>query len=112
LGGGDVRGRFALVATQDANAVGLIDVETYDDGTAGIALVVDPERRGRGLGKAILSALFAAPQLSDVSVVRAGTELANEASVRCLAAARFVRETTAPDADGVVYFGRTLGSAS
>jgi RimJ/RimL family protein N-acetyltransferase len=107
-----VRGRFGLVASRGANPVGLIDLETYDDGTAGIALIVDPDRRGRGLGKAILSALLALPQLRDVSVVRAGTEVANQASVRCLGAAGFVRETAAPDADGVVYFRRTVGSAS
>jgi RimJ/RimL family protein N-acetyltransferase len=103
-----VTGRFAWLAYAEGQPVGLVDVERYADGTAGLALVVDPARRGQGLGGRIIQAALAHPELGGTELVRAGIEPDNQASVRCFTAVGFAAEATEPDEEGVVYFRRRV----
>jgi RimJ/RimL family protein N-acetyltransferase len=101
-----VTGRFSWLAHADQTPVGLVDTELYADATAGVALVVDPARRGRGFGRRIIQALLARAELEETEVVRAGIEPGNAASVRCFSAAGFTAEADTPDDEGIVYFRR------
>jgi RimJ/RimL family protein N-acetyltransferase len=103
-----VTGRFAWLAYAEGQPVGLVDVERYADGTAGLALVVDPARRRQGLGKRIIQAVLAHPELGETELIRAGIEPDNQASVRCFTAVGFAAETDEPDEEGVVYFRRRV----
>lgn len=50
--------RYVWIVFDEANEpVGLLDVEPYDDGTAGIAVAVAPPVRGQGIGQRMLPAL-------------------------------------------------------
>jgi RimJ/RimL family protein N-acetyltransferase len=95
------------LAETDGRAVGYIDCGTFDrctvyggegpDGpiitesidapTGSIAFVIDPQRRHRALGKAMITALLARPELVAVELFEAGVEPENAASRRCLEAA-------------------------
>ena len=71
--------------------------------TMGAAYVVDPERTGRGYGRAALAALVAAPETADVEQFVLGIEPDNAASLLAAAAAGFRPLTTEPDAEDMVY---------
>jgi RimJ/RimL family protein N-acetyltransferase len=103
-----VTGRFAWLAYAEGQPVGLVDVERYADGTAGLALVVDPARRRQGLGKWIIQAVLAHPELGGTELIRAGIEPDNQASVRCFTAVGFAAEADEPDEEGIVYFRRRV----
>jgi RimJ/RimL family protein N-acetyltransferase len=81
--------------------VGFIDVERYDDGRAGCALVVAPGMRCQGIGRAILAAVWERPELTDVEELIGGVEPENVASRRCLEAAGF-RLSSEPDEEGML----------
>ena len=49
---------------------GPIIVETIDAVTGSIAFVIAPELRGRGLGRAMIAAMVARPELRDVGAIR------------------------------------------
>jgi SAM-dependent methyltransferase len=51
--------RESLLATENGSPVALLDVETYHDGTASFAFVVDPSHRGRGVCRQAALALVA-----------------------------------------------------
>jgi RimJ/RimL family protein N-acetyltransferase len=101
-----VTGRFAWLARANQTPVGLAEIERYADATAGLALVVGPGFRGRGVGRRIIEAVLARPELAATEVIRAGIQPENTASVRCFTAAGFTAEADAPDEQGVVYFRR------
>jgi RimJ/RimL family protein N-acetyltransferase len=103
-----VTGSFAWLAYAEGQPVGLVDVERYADGTAGLALVVDPARRGQGLGQRIIRAVLAHQELGGTELVRVGIEPDNQASVRCFTAVGFAAEANEPDWEGVVYFRRRV----
>ena len=86
--------------------IGFIDVERYDDGRAGCAIVVAPALRGRDFGRAILGAVWERPELADVEELIGGVEPENLASRRCLAAAGF-RLASDPDEEGMLNVART-----
>jgi len=104
----DVTGRFAWLAYHDGEPVGLVDVERYEDGVAGLALVVGPVFRKRGFGKKILSAVASHPELALTPILRAGIEPANQASVRCFEGAGFEPRSEEPDEEGFIYFTRRI----
>jgi RimJ/RimL family protein N-acetyltransferase len=81
--------------------VGFLDVERYDDGRAGCALVVAPAMRCQGIGRAILEAVWELPELADVEELIGGVEPENVASRRCLEAAGF-RLSSEPDDEGML----------
>jgi RimJ/RimL family protein N-acetyltransferase len=96
--GGDVYDRWTLwdPATERVTA-------TWPGLAMGSAYVVDPARWGRGLGRAALRALVAAPELADVGQFVLGIEPDNVASLRAGAAAGFRPLTTEPDDEDMLY---------
>jgi ribosomal protein S18 acetylase RimI-like enzyme len=119
-------GSYRWVAFDAADPVGYIDCGTCDRWTvcdnggeadpivrsvidrpaASIALAVDPARRGTGIGRAMLRAVRERAEVRDVQLFGAGVEPDNVASVRCFEAAGFVRQSLAPDWEGMLYFIR------
>ncbi|MGY1771594.1 GNAT family N-acetyltransferase [Blastococcus sp. SYSU D00813] len=69
----------------------------------GAAYVVDPQRWGRGYGRATLRALVDAPETADVELFVLGIDPDNTASLRVAAGAGFTPLTTEPDAEDMVY---------
>jgi RimJ/RimL family protein N-acetyltransferase len=105
--GRQVTGRFVWLAYVDQAPVGLADTERYADATASVAIVVAPAVRGRGVGRRIIQAVLAHPELAATQVTEAGIEPGNAASVRCFTAAGFTAANDTPDEHGVVYFRRS-----
>lgn len=57
--------RYVWVVFDEADhPVGLIDIEPYNDGTAGVAFVVAPHVRGQGIGQRMLLTLAERQELS------------------------------------------------
>jgi len=84
-----VLARCAWIAYATGRPVGIVDVERYDDGTAGIALAVAPAMRGKGIGRRILSSLETLDELAEVKAFIGGVEPGNEAALRCMRSAHF-----------------------
>jgi RimJ/RimL family protein N-acetyltransferase/ketosteroid isomerase-like protein len=117
-------GAYRYLALADGTPVGYIDCGTFDrctvyagegpDGplitetidapTGSIAFAINPERRGRGLGRAMIAALLARPELQAVELFEAGVEPENIASRRCLEAAGFRLRSQEPDFEGMLYY--------
>ncbi len=70
----------------------------------GLAYVVDPARWRQGLGRAVLRAVLAHPDVADVRVFAAGVDADNQASQRCAAAAGFRPDVAEPDWEDTVYY--------
>lgn len=83
---------------------GPIILETIDVLTGSIAFVIDPELRGRGLGRATIAAMLARSELRGVELFEAGVEPRNTASRRCLEAAGFRPSSERPDSEGMLYY--------
>ena len=69
-------GAFRYLARADGAPFGYVDCGTFvapgSDGLTGsIAFAVDPQARGRGLGRAMLAALVSTPELASVAVFEA-----------------------------------------
>jgi ribosomal protein S18 acetylase RimI-like enzyme len=112
------------LAELDRRAVGYIDCGTFDratvyggegpDGplitesievaTGSIAFAVDPALRRRGVGRAMIAALLARPELAFVALFEAGVEPENVACRRCLEAAGFSVHSPEPDYEGMLYY--------
>ena len=102
-------GAFRYLARADGAPFGYVDCGTFvasgSDGLTGsIAFAVDPQARGRGLGRAMLAALVRTPELASVAVFEAGVDPENVASRRCLEAARFALTSDVPDAEGLLCY--------
>ena len=104
--------RLMWVAREDGLSVGVVDVATYDDQTAELALIVAPERRRAGLCKEILAAVVINPALADVLVMRLGVEPDNIGAARCAEAVGFSREPSELNEQGMTHFVRSLGPTS
>jgi RimJ/RimL family protein N-acetyltransferase len=94
---------------EDAAPVALLDVEAYDNHTAGCAFVVDPAHRRRGCARRALQALMNQVAPTGIRELFAGVEHDNTASIHCLEGAGFIRRSNEPDAEGFLYFARTTG---
>ena len=118
-------GRSAWLAVDEGRkAVGYIDCGTFDrwvtyggEGpngpiildtiarpAAALALVVQPDRRREGFGRAMLRRLVNHPDLASIEIFGAGVDPRNLASIRCLEAAGFERENEEPDFEGMLYY--------
>ena len=104
----DVTGRFVWLACHGEEPVGLVDVERYENGTAGLALVVGPVFRKQGFGRRILAAVVSHPELARTPILRADIESANRASVRCFEGAGFEPQSEEPNEEGFIYFARRI----
>jgi RimJ/RimL family protein N-acetyltransferase len=83
---------------------GPIILETIQAVTGSIAFVIDPQMRGRGLGRAMISAMLARSEPRDVELFEAGVEPQNTASRRCLEATGFEPRSPEPDFEGMLYY--------
>jgi L-amino acid N-acyltransferase YncA len=104
--------RRAWITEEDDAPAGLVDVEVYEDGTAGLAFVVAPARRGSGVGRRALNAIAEQLAADGVREVFGGAEANNTASIRCMESAGFSRRSHEPDAEGFLYLARQLDNAT
>jgi RimJ/RimL family protein N-acetyltransferase len=111
--GTEFRGRLVLarhvwvVQDQQGEPCALVDVGPYDDGTAGLAFVVAPHRRGQGLGAQVLLALEGREALRGVHTIIGGVEPDNLASRRCLAQAGYA-VAGEPDDEGMLLVEKRI----
>ena len=87
--GRKVLARHAWVVHTTDGPVGVVDVEQYDDGTAGIALAVAPAVRRKGIGRRILLDLETLDELTEVKTFIGAVEPGNEAARHCMRGAGF-----------------------
>lgn len=118
-------GRYRWLAREGSRAIGYIDCGTYDHWTTweggadgrgvvgtinvpsgALAYVVAPRWRRQGYGTAMILAVMARPELTDVTLFGAGVEPGNAASVGCLRNAGFQALDPEPDWEGIVYYVR------
>lgn len=92
-------GRFALLALDQDQPVGLLDVELDAGGTASFAVVVDPRLRRRGIARRMFAAMLSRPELAGVHHLTAGVEHGNTPSERLLRTLGFTALDTASDPD-------------
>lgn len=112
------------LAQDDGRTVGYIDCGTFDratvyggegpDGpiitdsievaTGSIAFAIDPADRGRGVGRVMIAALLARPELAFVEPFEAGVEPDHVACRRCLESAGFCVRSPQPDYEGFLYY--------
>lgn len=84
-----VLARYAWIVYTTGSPVGIVDVERYDNRTAGLALAVAPAMRGKGIGRLILSNLETLGELAEIKAFIGAVEPDNEAARRCMRGARF-----------------------
>lgn len=102
--GRKVVGRTALVGLANGDPISLIDFEKYEDGTAGLALIVSPIHRNKGWGRRALRALIDSTEVEGLERLFAGIEPENVTSVRCFEGAGFTPMSHEPDQEGIIYF--------
>jgi RimJ/RimL family protein N-acetyltransferase len=109
-----VLNRCAWIVDDDGAPAGLVDVEVYEDRTAGLAFVIAPARRGTGVGRCALHAIVEQLAAEGIREVFGGAEANNLASIRCMESAGFTRRSPEPDADGFLYLylARHLSNAT
>jgi RimJ/RimL family protein N-acetyltransferase len=98
--------RRAWIVEEGDVRVGMIDVEVYEDRTAGLSFVVAPAHRGRGVARRALRLIARQVAAEGVQEVFGGAEADNAASIRCMEAAGFRRRSNEPDAEGFIYLAR------
>ena len=84
-------GQFARIVLDGAEPVGMVIVG-LEDGEAAVALLVAPEKRGRGYGKQILRELVHQPEVASARVFLAPIEPEHAASRKCFEAVGFRQE--------------------
>ena len=101
LGGADWPGSML---DHGERAVGPIVTESIEVATGSLAFAVDPAVRGRGVGRLMIAALIARPELAFVELFEAGVEPENGACRRCLEQAGFSVRSPEPDCEGFLYY--------
>ena len=96
--GGDVYDRWTLWDPATDRVTWTAELRTM-----GAAYVVDPQRWGRGHGRATLRAFVGAAELADVEQFVLGIEPDNAASLGVARSAGFSPLTTEPGAEDMVY---------
>jgi RimJ/RimL family protein N-acetyltransferase len=100
------RQRIYIAMQDDGAPVGMVRFDGRDDGSAEVSINLDPARRGRGLGLAVLqAAIDAFDGERDVpAVLHAVIRPANAASIRLFEAVGFVAER---DVEELRHFRRS-----
>jgi RimJ/RimL family protein N-acetyltransferase len=100
-----VTDRWTLCAP---GAAGIEVVASLPGPAGALALVVDPARRNRGLGRAVVQAMCEQPAVAQVRLFGAGVDPDNIAVRRCLEATGFRLHAEAPDWEGMLSYLRTV----
>lgn len=91
---------FVWLAFENEQPVGMIMVETEDDFTGSVALVVKPSLRNKGYGRSIIEKTMLLPEMRFIKKWFAGIEEDNFACIKCFQSMGYVFENTQPDEDG------------
>lgn len=100
-GGGN---RFALVAEQEGEIVGLAECIGEGSGTAEVAVLVEDRCQGRGLGRALLRSLLAAAAASGVRRFVGYVLCGNRTMIRLLERATRILGRRSSDGVDVIIF--------
>lgn len=85
----------------------LVDIEPYDDGTAGMAIIVAPHRRNQGFGQQVLQALPTLTELRNVHKVVGAVEPENVQARHCFEQAGYT-VADLPDEEGMLRIEKSL----
>ena len=106
--GRQVLARYVWISLdQYGQPCGLVDIEPYDDGTAGMAFVIAPDLRGQGFGQHILRLLETRPEVQEIQAIVGGVEPENISARRCLERSGYTF-LSAPDEEGFLRFHKRL----
>lgn len=100
----------ALTATLGAETdlLAVLQYDIEDDGGISLLITVDPARRGKGLGRRVLSAFI--EHVGDRHPhIDGHIEADNLASIACVESCGFVRLSEEPD-DGFLHYRKVLGA--
>lgn len=97
-----------VVATHAASPLAVLQYDEQDDGGISLLIVVDPARRGQGLGKRVLTA-FLVHVGGCYTHVDGHIEDDNFASIACVESCGFVRQAEAAE-DGFLLYRKPLGA--
>lgn len=79
-----IKTRTAILADLDKKPVALVDLETYSDNTAGLALLVNPSFRNMGIAKQIHKDAWHFQQMRGINKIIGGVDPDNIASLKSL----------------------------
>ena len=99
---------YTMLGLSDGTPTGLVDIEIGADNRAAFAIVVAPDWRRSGLGRALVDACLADPRFDRVCEWFARVETGNFREPAIAQRCGFTR-MTAEDAEGFSYFARRLG---
>ena len=91
---------YEWIVCDGSVAVGLAGFEIDEDGTAGVVLLIRPDRRGTGYGKRSLEALCSRPELRPGTELAVFVEVDHEVALRCYRAVGFVDAGPDPEDEG------------
>ncbi len=94
----------AWTARRAGRLVGWVQLEVYPEGHDAIAIAVDPDQRGLGLGRGMLRAFLALPERGKASVIVGFVEPDNYSARAAAESAGFVLANSVPDADNMLRF--------
>lgn len=99
---------YAWMVLENGVPVGQISVELYEDRTAGISILTNPQLRYKGYGTKMLQSLLKRSELSLTQMIKVGIETDNHASIQCFKKVGFVEDGL--DKDGLVELTYCLNS--
>jgi L-amino acid N-acyltransferase YncA len=92
---------LVLMALVRDKAVGMVQAEFLEDGSAALALLIDPQMRSQRYGRMILKQALGQPELEAAKSFCAYVDPGNEASLKCFLIAGF-QKAGAPDENGLL----------
>jgi len=105
-------GVYAWMIFESGIPVGHFQLDTQDNASGYIGFVVNPKLRNRGYGKRILRDFLVRPEIEHLETILGTAEVDNVASHRCLEAAGFQQQNSAPDEEGFLTFVYTKKRAA
>jgi hypothetical protein len=99
--------RVLWVAFEEESPGRLDRCRDLRDGSAGLAVVVSPTHRGRGLCPRIIRTALEHPRVASVRRLLAGVAVDNHASAHCLGNAGFTRLSDQPDEESMLHYELT-----
>jgi ribosomal protein S18 acetylase RimI-like enzyme len=97
-------GVYAWLIYAGGIPAGVIQFDAAADQTGSFSIAVKPRLRSRGVGKRIVRAFLARPEVLQLRRLTAGVKHDNVPAQRCLRAAGFTQQNVNPDNDGFLAF--------